>query len=688
MATTPTNKPIPSEDPRDLKFNAGKIDEVVTSDAHYYTDRFGVRRWTIAGFQYTAEEAIRNYGYITLKSFQLGAPLPNNELTLPNQVLQDETNGEYYRWDGAFPKAVPVGSTPASTGGIGLGAWVGVGANALRGEFGVIAKQFESVADAIVDNTLKVGQKIKTVSYHAGWAATVRGRPYGGNDYVVVAGGTGVSDGGSFIDAANGLQLKGLFHGGISIDHFGAVASDSTNSIQSAINYASSIGGALIKASSDIVYTISSEVSILENNVVLDFCGATVISLVPAGVWTISLGDGNAVKQRMGCINANIDGKDAGGNGVRIRKNVRRDIRYDNLVVTGFPGTGLKFDELNWCTPAMSGVRLEKNGVNLWIDDNGNAVTLDGLVTLNAVQYNIVIRGCFSVTLLGGICQGAGISGLYVDIGSVGTLQPTESIKIIGTYFEDNRVHHIHCKNGQGAEISAFINSSSSTGAAIKFENWTGAHVHECTVINNESVDFVETDSTSSQIVVGKNYATTATNLSVNTLGGYMQAVEQNENGVVASTASLPVPTPLNLNTIRGVIPDSGTDIGRGYLYVATQDTVSSRVWKRIQFAPNKQPAGGQASPYTPNLTSTQIFDITLPAGEFVINAPTGPYRDGDEFKILMRASSSGSTITFNSIYKTSISSTAPANAHGSVTFTYSAGRSVWMQTGGLEWKL
>lgn len=129
MATTPTNKPIPSEDPRDLKFNAGKIDEVVTSDAHYYTDRFGMRRWTIAGFQHTAEEAIRNYGYITIDSFEDGATL-----TLPNQVLRYEATGEYYRWDGEFPKTVPVGSTPFSTGGIGLGAWVSVGDAALRTE--------------------------------------------------------------------------------------------------------------------------------------------------------------------------------------------------------------------------------------------------------------------------------------------------------------------------------------------------------------------------------------------------------------------------------------------------------------------------------------------------------------------------------------------------------------------------
>lgn len=127
MATTPTNKPIPSEDPRDLKFNAGKIDEVVNSDVQYYTDRFGVRRWTIAGFQYSAEEAIRNYGYITMDSFEDGATL-----TLPNQTLRYEANGEYYRWDGEFPKIVTAGSTPETAGGIGVGSWVSVGDAALR----------------------------------------------------------------------------------------------------------------------------------------------------------------------------------------------------------------------------------------------------------------------------------------------------------------------------------------------------------------------------------------------------------------------------------------------------------------------------------------------------------------------------------------------------------------------------
>ncbi|MCK6643416.1 hypothetical protein L8S64_07475 [Enterobacter bugandensis] len=129
MATQPTNLPVPSESPRDLKFNAGKIDEYVTSMGWTYTDRFGVQHYTIEGMRWLAQQAIAAFGYITLDSFEDG-----NTLTLPNQVLRLEATGEYYRWDGAFPKDVPAGSTPATTGGVGLGAWISVADAALRGE--------------------------------------------------------------------------------------------------------------------------------------------------------------------------------------------------------------------------------------------------------------------------------------------------------------------------------------------------------------------------------------------------------------------------------------------------------------------------------------------------------------------------------------------------------------------------
>ncbi|STQ71445.1 sialate O-acetylesterase [Hafnia alvei] len=131
MATQPTNLPVPSESARDLKFNAGKIDEFVTSASHEYIDRFGGRHRTIAGINYESNQAMSNYGYITQKSFEMGSTL-----NTPNTVLQWESNGEFYRWDGDWsqPKVVPAGSTPDSTGGIGDGAWKSVGDATLRGD--------------------------------------------------------------------------------------------------------------------------------------------------------------------------------------------------------------------------------------------------------------------------------------------------------------------------------------------------------------------------------------------------------------------------------------------------------------------------------------------------------------------------------------------------------------------------
>lgn len=132
MATQPTQDPVPSESPRDLKFNAGKIDEYVTSMGWTYTDRFGQKHYTIEGMNYLSQQAMAAYGYVILtgKTFTTGATLNN-----PNEVLLNTADGEYYKWTGSFAsggKVVPANSTPAGTGGIGPGAWIGVGDASLR----------------------------------------------------------------------------------------------------------------------------------------------------------------------------------------------------------------------------------------------------------------------------------------------------------------------------------------------------------------------------------------------------------------------------------------------------------------------------------------------------------------------------------------------------------------------------
>ncbi|HFZ1709110.1 TPA: effector protein [Citrobacter sedlakii] len=134
MATQPTNLPVPSESPRDLKFNAGKIDEFVTSMGWTYTDRFGNKHYTIEGIIYLAQQVMNAFGYVTLTdvTFTTGATLNN-----PNEVLFNEADNNYYKWTGSFaagPKVVPENSTPESTGGIGPGKWLSVGDAALRSD--------------------------------------------------------------------------------------------------------------------------------------------------------------------------------------------------------------------------------------------------------------------------------------------------------------------------------------------------------------------------------------------------------------------------------------------------------------------------------------------------------------------------------------------------------------------------
>lgn len=123
MSTTPTQLPVPSEKPQDLKFNAGKIDEFVTSLAKQYIDRFGHAHYTIEGLKQLTLQQIYNLGWNLAGSFQDGGTV-----TSAGDILQDESTNIWYRWDDleTLPKTVPPGSTPDSSGGTGDGKWLAV----------------------------------------------------------------------------------------------------------------------------------------------------------------------------------------------------------------------------------------------------------------------------------------------------------------------------------------------------------------------------------------------------------------------------------------------------------------------------------------------------------------------------------------------------------------------------------
>lgn len=58
MASIPTKTTVPSENYDDLRFNAGKLDEFVTSDKNEYQDRLGVTHLTARGLQNSVTGAL------------------------------------------------------------------------------------------------------------------------------------------------------------------------------------------------------------------------------------------------------------------------------------------------------------------------------------------------------------------------------------------------------------------------------------------------------------------------------------------------------------------------------------------------------------------------------------------------------------------------------------------------------
>nr|WP_252408665.1 hypothetical protein [Escherichia coli] len=130
MTTYNTGNPLGSAAAKDLYDNAQNFDHLsADQQKETWADRFGVPRLTWYGMETKYKQALSQVGWVLVDSFQTGA-----DITLPNQALCDEVSGEYYRWDGALPKHVDAGSTPATSGGVGVGAWISVGDAALRGE--------------------------------------------------------------------------------------------------------------------------------------------------------------------------------------------------------------------------------------------------------------------------------------------------------------------------------------------------------------------------------------------------------------------------------------------------------------------------------------------------------------------------------------------------------------------------
>lgn len=118
------------------------------------------------------------------------------------------------------------------------------------------------VSDLIADASLNIGNRVVTAGY-------LKIDDNGGNNYEIVAAGTGIDDGGSFIDLTT-FQAKAIFDDNrdINIKQFGAVGDDATDDIakfDNAIAFLQTLEGGIIRAYGD--YAINSTININSSHI-------------------------------------------------------------------------------------------------------------------------------------------------------------------------------------------------------------------------------------------------------------------------------------------------------------------------------------------------------------------------------------------------------------------------------------
>ena len=186
----PTTNPVPSTDPTDLLFNAGKLDEVVNGTANSFTDRLGVVRRTVAGMNadfdaqladaesdlnvYRADAAasaaealgylnvIRTTSYGAYASDPATDPL-GNPPTVGDEYFNTTAN-LLKRWNGTTWQAsdintanlsAPSGSSLVGYYPAGTGAVATTVQEVLR-ELAVNVKRFGAVGDGVTDDTAEI----------------------------------------------------------------------------------------------------------------------------------------------------------------------------------------------------------------------------------------------------------------------------------------------------------------------------------------------------------------------------------------------------------------------------------------------------------------------------------------------------------------------------------------------------
>ena len=152
--------PDGSIDVRDGIDNLQSMDVFMNAPEDTYNQRDGDVVRTVAGMNNEFDAHILNMGFTRIGTFAAGATLTNPRQTLLWDVA-DGGDGQEYGWSGAFPplgKVVSPGSTPLTTGGIAVGAWMSRFDPALRVQTReALRRSYAEVGRNLVDGSFEAG---------------------------------------------------------------------------------------------------------------------------------------------------------------------------------------------------------------------------------------------------------------------------------------------------------------------------------------------------------------------------------------------------------------------------------------------------------------------------------------------------------------------------------------------------
>lgn len=409
-----------------------------------------------------------NLGYTRVGTFASGATLLNGRQTLLWDVA-DGGDGQEYGWSGSFPltgKVVPPGSTPLTTGGISVGAWMSRFDPELRVQIREVQRR--SYADAgynLVAGSFEAGGTL--VNSNDVLLQESTGKAFSGPSGTVAPGTDPTALGSGFTLRSNESlrQHLGMAAGG------GVVSLVGVNDINAAIAALPESGGLVFCPPGN--YSLAD--AALRDNLIILGCGDSTVFTVPAGYqgFTASGGSVSESGNIRGLRLRNFKVKGAGTfdehkhlidlNGVsdyRVEGVTAEDPQGDHIYIGSGRTAGM---ERHNYKGTITGNKFRSNGIG-----NRNAISIIDADELDVFDNDF--EGCSRPTMPGDI-----------DLEPNNSFSVLKNINIFNNRSKDCR--------GSTAMVGVFVNIPSGFNQA-NYENINVYDNELKTPINPACTDF------------------------------------------------------------------------------------------------------------------------------------------------------------------------------------------------------